>query len=718
MKNTRLKFRSKMLLWIIGAVVIISGGIQFYISWDMSNVVLSSEKNTIRNRVASVRDEINAQLRNDKMLAGVMAGSKEFVDAVQGGDKALATKLGVHLKNLVEQNSKFDIIALIDKNGQAVAASSSAAVGVNVKDREYFKKSIGGEAYITDPIENRASGNLIFGVSVPVKEGNSVVGVLFIGNKMSDIYDRYVKKATAGKTGYTFILSSTGLVVAHPNPELVMNEEFIKKPGVAATNKMFFDALKNDGEARYWWESINDHKIAEVTKTDNDWLIILSVPEKELLASLDRVYILFFIAGIALIIAISIVVIVLIGSVDKVLKTLDKLMSNLAVGRVNAGEDSLQLQNALKRRDEFGDITRTVVGLQKYLRHISYVANRIADKHLDVSIEARGSDDELGNSIKAMVGNFNDALAQVRLSARQVSQGAEQVSSASQDLSHGAVEQAATIEKVTESINTLNEQTNENATNAATANEHAVQANKAATLGQTQMQELSKAMDTMSGRASEVQQIIKTIDDIAFQTNLLALNAAVEAARAGSHGKGFAVVAEEVRNLAARSAKAAGETASLIENVVTEIDHGNNMSKVTAESLNNIVGGISQTRELIGGIATSTSLQSKSMQEIGEALELIEKVTQSNSANSEETASASEEMSSMSVELDRLISSFVLQTANIKHDTKRPVHKKLASPSNKVNDHTWGMNEEPVKNAGLVRPRDVIKLDDEDFGKF
>ncbi len=718
MKNTRLKFRSKMLLWIIGAVVIISGGIQFYISWDMSNVVLSSEKNTIRNRVASVRDEINAQLRNDKLLASVMAGSKEFIDAVQGGDKALATKLGVHLKNLVEQNSKFDIIALIDKSGQAVAASSPEAVGINVKDREYFKKSIGGEAYITDPIENRASGSLIFGVSVPVKEGNSVIGVLFIGNKMSDIYDRYVKKATAGKTGYTFILSSIGLVVAHPNPKLVMNEEFVKQPGVAATNKMFFEALKNDGEVRYWWESINDHKIAEVTKTDNDWLIILSVPEKELLASLDRVYILFFIAGIALIIAISIVVIVLIGSVDKVLKTLDKLMSNLAVGRVNADEDSLQLQNALKRYDEFGDITRTVVELQKYLRHISYVANRIADKHLDVSIEARGADDELGNSIKAMVGNFNDALAQARISAKQVSQGAEQVSSASQELSQGATDQAATIERITDSISHLRNQTSVSAENAATASNFAGEANQAATIGQKQMQDLSVAMQSMAGRASEVQQIIKTIDDIAFQTNLLALNAAVEAARAGVHGKGFAVVAEEVRNLAARSAKAAGETASLIESVVAEIERGNSMSTVTAESLNNIADGINKTSELIGGIAESTSSQSQSMEHIAQAIADIEKVTQANSANSEETASASEEMSSMSVELDRLISSFVLQVAKIKHGTKRPVHKKLASSSSKVNDHTWGMNDEPVKNAGLVRPSDVIKLDDEDFGKF
>ena len=550
---------------------------------------------------------------------------------------------------------------------------------------------------------------MLFGISQPIKDGDKIVGVLFIGNRMSNINDKHVRNMSAGKTGYAFILDSTGIIIAHPNSELVFNKDFIRNAANAKIAKKFLEV--GNGEVRYTLDTMSFYKIVEVAVTQNGWRICLSVPEPELLESVDKINILFIATTILLILCMSIVVFILIGSVDKVLKTTDRLMLNLSSGIIHNTENQKKsLEKYRTRCDEFGDMTRAAIKMQNYLELMSEVALNIANKNIDVHIETKGSEDVLGNAMKKMVTNFNEALEQVNVSAKQVSQGACQLSSASQELSTGAAEQASAIEEITDAVNNLDIQTNENADNAATANKYATEANNAALIGQKQMQDLSKAMEGMSGRATEVQKIIKTIDDIAFQTNLLALNAAVEAARAGMHGKGFAVVAEEVRNLAARSATAAGETASLIETVVSEIDNGNNMSKITAESFISIVDGINKTSSFVSNIASSLVDQSNDMKQMSSALTQIENITQSNSSSSEETASASEEMSSMSIELEKLISTFKLSSMSADNNsTKTKEHRKYSS----------SFSERPSANyAEIVKPEETINIDDDKFGKF
>ena len=221
---------------------------------------------------------------------------------------------------------------------------------------------------------------------------------------------------------------------------------------------------------------------------------------------------------------------------------------------------------------------------------------------------------------------------------------AGQVSSSSQSLAEGASEQAASLEETSSSLEEMASMTKRNAENAQKANELAKQARAAADKGTSDMQQMNSAMEAIKVSSDDIAKIIKTIDEIAFQTNILALNAAVEAARAGEAGMGFAVVADEVRNLAQRSAQAAKETAGKIEGAITKTAQGVGISKQVAETLIEIATKARQVDELVAEVANASREQTQGITQVNSAVGQMDKVTQSNAANAEESAAAAEEL--------------------------------------------------------------------------
>jgi methyl-accepting chemotaxis protein len=228
--------------------------------------------------------------------------------------------------------------------------------------------------------------------------------------------------------------------------------------------------------------------------------------------------------------------------------------------------------------------------------------------------------------------------------AEQTAAASGQVSSASQMLAEGASEQAASLEETSASLEEISSMTKRNAENAQTTKGLANHARLAADSGASDMQKMSVAMQDIKSSSDDISKIIKTIDEIAFQTNILALNAAVEAARAGEAGMGFAVVADEVRNLAQRSAQAAKETAAKIETAIAKTAQGVQMSDKVAQSLTEIVTNVRKVDELIAEIATASKEQNDGVTQVNTAVAQMDKVTQSNAASAEESASAAQEL--------------------------------------------------------------------------
>ena len=313
------------------------------------------------------------------------------------------------------------------------------------------------------------------------------------------------------------------------------------------------------------------------------------------------------------------------------------------------------------------------------------IAEGIAEGNLDQTVDLDGKDEigQLGRAMDKMVQellanrsrleeharNQQDLIDQVTKASREIATGAAMVANSSSGLSRGAMNQASSLEEINSSMDLISEQIRTTAEDAAKANALAADTQRAAQNGANQTAELTRAMTDIQDSSEQISRIIKTIDDIAFQTNLLALNAAVEAARAGSHGKGFAVVAEEVRSLAGRSAKAARETTHLIEESVSRADRGKQSVENSNAALGEIADLANQTLDLVAAIASTANEQATGIDEIRQALGQIGSVVQETAANSEETASASDVLSSQSGQLRELLEKSASELAAGKDET-------------------------------------------------
>jgi methyl-accepting chemotaxis protein len=355
-------------------------------------------------------------------------------------------------------------------------------------------------------------------------------------------------------------------------------------------------------------------------------------------------------------------------------------------GKIKEGDLSQRLQ--VKSNDEVGQLGGALNNMADSLSLKAELAAEIARGNLQIDVNVSSPRDSLGQALQEMVESLQSIIGGIQASADQIAIGSSQVSDSSQMLSQGATESAASLEEISSSMNEIGAQTNQSAENANQANLLATEAAKVAATGSQQMESMISAMVDINESGQSIKKIIKVIDEIAFQTNLLALNAAVEAARAGQHGKGFAVVAEEVRNLAARSAKAASETAELIEGSAEKASHGTQIAERTATSLEEIVNAVSKVTDLIAEIAAASNEQANGVAQVNTGLQQIDQVVQQNTATAEESAATSEELSGQAAELKNQLSRFVLKGSNFSETTySAPPQLSLSSPEDSSN---WG----------------------------
>ncbi len=327
-------------------------------------------------------------------------------------------------------------------------------------------------------------------------------------------------------------------------------------------------------------------------------------------------------------------------------------------------------------------------------------------------------------------------IAGLNAGAEQVTAASNQVAQASQQLASGANEQASSLEETSSSLEEMSSMTRQNTENAKQADAMAREARDSAIKGVEAMRSMNDAIGRIKESSDSTAKIIKTIDEIAFQTNLLALNAAVEAARAGEAGKGFAVVAEEVRNLAQRSAEAAKSTSELIEGSQANADDGVNVATQVGDLLQEISASVDKVTTLASEVSAASEEQSQGIEQVNSAVAQMDRVTQGNAANAEESASASEELSAQARELyDMVVSLETVVRGAHASQIGGNGHAGVAPASGPVFELPHVQLTEAVRQAlhrdgepegngdaalvgASVRPETVIPLDDAELKDF
>ena len=382
---------------------------------------------------------------------------------------------------------------------------------------------------------------------------------------------------------------------------------------------------------------------------------------EESMKMLDYLYIASVLISVAAFILTCLIALRLTKLILVPVQKLEEVMKEVVKGNLSADVE-------YDSKDEFGEMAtymhEMTTGVAAIIKDIERILTAMAGG--DFSARSADRSSYIGDYkkiLQAMIGikaALNTTMTTLNQSADQVASGSDQVSSGAQALSQGATEQASSVEELAASINDISNRINENAHGAETASKKSDMVSEIAGEGNRRMQDMLSAMADISNSSGEIGKIIKTIEDIAFRTNILALNAAVEAARAGSAGKGFAVVADEVRDLASKSAEASKNTAVLIENSLAAVENGRRIADETAGALEKVVSGIQEATDMMDSIARASREQADAITQITVGIDQISSVVQTNSATSEESAAASEELSSQAQIMKDLVRKFKL----------------------------------------------------------
>ncbi len=309
--------------------------------------------------------------------------------------------------------------------------------------------------------------------------------------------------------------------------------------------------------------------------------------------------------------------------------------------------------------------------------------NSVASGNFRVKTPDLGTDavGQVGSALNRAVHAIDQALQQVRDVSVTVSSAAEQLTSASQEISSGAQTQASSLEETASSLEEITSTVKQNTDNAQQARQLAVSSRDVAEKGGEVVGQAVQAMGEINQASKKIADIITTIDEIAFQTNLLALNAAVEAARAGEQGRGFAVVASEVRNLAQRSATAAKEIKSLIQDSVRKVEVGTELVNKSGASLNDIVNSVKRVTDIVAEIAAASKEQLTGIEQVNKAVSQMDRVTQSNAAQTEEMSGTADSLLGNATQLSQLVERFKLRSSR-RSAKDRNGKRKLKSASN------------------------------------
>ena len=343
----------------------------------------------------------------------------------------------------------------------------------------------------------------------------------------------------------------------------------------------------------------------------------------------------------------------------------------------------------------FGIVLTLLSGLVLYrgivtrLEVAKHDIDRMSAGDLSCKIHSEG-DDEISSvlqSVRVLQTNVKLLVGQIKEATDLVNKGSQEIAAGNSDLSARTESQASSLEETASSMEELTSTVRQNADNAQEANQLVISTSAIAVKGGQAVGKVVETMASIRESSSRIADIISVIDGIAFQTNILALNAAVEAARAGEQGRGFAVVAAEVRTLAQRSASAAKEIKELIDESVQKVEAGSSLVDDAGKTMHEIVSSVKHVTGIMNEITSASREQSAGIEQVNQAINQMDEITQQNAALVEQSAAAAETLREQAVKQAQLVGAFKLIAGGA---------PALALATNRVPPHPGGKGRKRV----------------------